>query len=105
MGGTGCQLAPGRASPAAAVVAAPVVEWPLRVVDDHDRALSLGAALGPGGDQVEGLLGAVIGVGDGDAVDVPALARSTPAGHVGLPLAVVPLAEGVEVADRVDREW
>jgi hypothetical protein len=37
--------------------------------------------------------------------DVEALARHTPAGFVDLPVVVVPLAEGVEAADAVDRSW
>jgi hypothetical protein len=107
----GCDLAtgrpprgPGRPSAAAALAAAPVPAWPLEVVDSTGRRVTLAAALGPGGDRVAALLDALAGMG-GDGVDVEWLARATPAGTVRLPLAVVPLGEGVEAAARIDPGW
>jgi hypothetical protein len=38
-------------------------------------------------------------------MSVELLARHTPAGFVDLPVAVVPLAEGVEASGAVDRAW
>jgi len=98
-------------SPAAALAAAPVAAWPIGIVGDGGRCLSLARALGPGGDRVEGLLDALAGRRDPDAlagtsaVDVEALARATPAGTVSLPLEVVGLRAGVEAAAGVDRAW
>lgn len=40
-----------------------------------------------------------------DPVDVEPLARATPAGTVTLPLAMVPLSDGVAAAARVDEAW
>lgn len=94
---------PGRPSPVAALAAAPLVSWPVSVVDDDGRRLSLAQVLGPGGDAVEGLLDALAGP-DGE-VDVGALAAATPAGAVGLPLAVVALDEAVHSSTRVDPGW
>lgn len=100
---------PGRHSPAAALAAAPVVAWPLGVVADDGRRFGLARALGQGGDRVEGLLDALSGMAGPrrgtSPADVEALARATPGGPVGLPLAVVALAAGVEAAARVDPAW
>jgi hypothetical protein len=89
-------------SPAAVLLALPVVSWPLAVVDDEGRSISFAAAVGPGGERVSDLLDALTGAGD---VDVEALARRTPSGVVDLPLACVDLAAGVEAAAGVDRSW
>ena len=100
---------PGQPSPAAALAAAPVVAWPPAVVSYDGRRLSLGQALGPGGDRVEALLAMVAGgLGGPDALgraDIEALARVTPAGPLSLPMSVVPLAVAVDTAARVDSGW
>ena len=89
-------------SPAAILLATPVVSWPLAVVDDEGRPISFAAAVGQGGERVSDLLDALAGAGD---VDVEALARRTPAGAVDLPLVCVELAAGVEAAAGVDPSW
>lgn len=123
----------GFASPEAALAAAPVAAWPMGVVDGNGRYLSLAEALGPGGERVGLLLERLaVSGGDGvemgerrtrtgaedrqfglgragggglDAIDVETLASATPAGPVSLPLAVVSLQAGVEVAGAVDPVW
>lgn len=105
VGGGGDDLATGRPSPAAALCAIPEPAWPLGVVDDSGRRLSLAEALGPGGDRVEDLLDTLSGARDGDALDIEALAVLTPAGGVGLPVARVTLGEGVAAAASVDPGW
>lgn len=97
---------PGRPSPAAALAAAPLAAWPLAVVGGGGARLGLARALGPGGDRVEALLDALTGRDASvDRVDVEALARATPAGPVGLPLAVVDRATAVRAAAGVDPAW
>lgn len=96
---------PGRPSPAAALATVPVASWPLEVVDGAGRRLRLAEALGPGGDEVEGLLEALTGRGARDGVDVESLARATPAGTVRLPVALVALGAAVDAAARVDPHW
>lgn len=93
---------PGRRSPAAALVAAPVMTWPPAVVGEDGGRFDLAAALGPGGDRVTQLLGEVAA---GQAVDVGTLAQVTPGGRVELPVAVVGLGAAVEAAGRVDGRW
>jgi hypothetical protein len=94
---------PGNPSPLSALAAAPVVSWPLSVVDDDGGRLSLAQVLGPGGDAVEALLDALAGAGE--EVDFGALAAATPAGTVALPLAVVAPDEAVHASARVDAAW
>jgi hypothetical protein len=94
--------APGWGSPAAAVAAAPVVTWPLAVVDGSGARGGLAAALGPGGAAVERLLDGLAGA---PAADVEALAPSTPAGPVALPLDVEGLPVAVAAQDRLDPAW
>lgn len=94
----GNALGPARSTPALALAAAPVVTWPLSVVDGNMQ-LRFADALGPGGDRVAALLD---GAGP---LDVDALARRTPAGAVDLPLQRVDLTAGVEAAAGVDRAW
>ena len=89
-------------SPAAVLLATPVVSWPLAVVDDVGRPISFAGAVGPGGERVSELLDALTEPGE---VDVEALARRTPAGPVALPLLCVDLAAGVEAAAGVDPSW
>lgn len=109
----GCDLAsgavpaaPGASSPAAALAAAPVVTWPLQVVDDDGRRIGLAGALGSGGVAIERLLGDLRrGAAGPPGATVAALASATPAGPVGLPLDVVSLAEGVERSAGVDADW
>ncbi len=94
-------------SPATALAAAPVVDWPVSVVGDEGVRLTLAQALGPGGRRVEALLDALADVDpiSVDGLDVEALARATPAGMVSMPLAIVTVARGVEAAERVDPGW
>lgn len=87
---------PGSPSPAATLAAAPVVPWPVAVVASDGRGLTVGQALGPGGDRVERLLDALLGP---PAMDAPN--EITPAG----PMTVVPLREAVEAAARVEPQW
>jgi hypothetical protein len=109
----GRDLATGRApsaagfsSAAAAVAAAPVVDWPLAAVADDGRRRSLGMALGAGGAAVERLLDRLLTPADGTpAVDVASLAPATPTGRLDLPLAVVDPTEGVERSADVDPAW
>jgi hypothetical protein len=108
----GMDLATGRTpqgtgwpSPAAALAAAPVAAWPVAVVDGCGHRRGFVAALGPGGERVGSLLTELT---VGAPVDVGAVAsgaRLTPAGPVSLPLAIVPLAAGVQAAGGVDRDW
>jgi hypothetical protein len=94
---------PGHDTPAAALVAAPVVTWPLAAVDEHGQRLPLGAALGARGDRVEHLLAALAGGRlQLSGTELEALARATPAGDVVLPLAVVGLATAAGASARVD---
>ncbi|MDQ3305423.1 MAG: hypothetical protein M3535_05480, partial [Actinomycetota bacterium] len=93
-------------SPAAALADAPVLSWPVQVVADDGRRVGLAEALGPGGPTVERLLGDLhCGVGPMSEAELTARATTTPAGPVDLPLAMVPLAEGVERSGGVDRAW
>lgn len=64
--------------------------------------MDMAEALGPGGDRVADLLEALFDERD---VDVEALARATPAGPVGLPVATVTLQAAAAAADRVDPNW
>ena len=101
----GSDLGAGRPSPAAALSAAPEAVWPLGVVHQDGRRLTLAEALGPGGDRVQQLLDALMGETKEAGVDVDSLARMTPAGSVDLPLACVSLTEGVQAAAQVDGHW
>ena len=94
-----------RPSSAAALSAAPVVSWPLGVVDQDGQRLTFAGALGPGGDRVQELLDELMGAPSGVPFDVGVLAGMTPAGRVDLPLAVVGLADGVEAAAQLDTQW
>ena len=112
MDGSGHDLATGRppagrgaATPAAALAAAPVVAWPLRVVAQGGARLGLGHSLGPGGDRVEALLDRLMAPSAPDTAGLSALATSTPAGAVQLPVDVVPLEEAAEAAEAVDAAW
>lgn len=97
---------PGATSPAAALASAPEVIWPLQVVADDGRRVGLAEALGSGGAAVENLLGDLRRRPSGLPVDdVASHASATPAGPVGLPLAMVPLTEGVERSAMVDATW
>jgi hypothetical protein len=99
---------PGPTGPASALASSPVAAWPVSVVAGDGRTLDLAAALGPGGGRVAALLDALAAgppSPDEDPGRVEAMARATPAGEVGLPLAVVPLHEGVEAAAQVDPAW
>ncbi|MDQ4131919.1 MAG: hypothetical protein M3179_01650, partial [Actinomycetota bacterium] len=65
--GAGRDLATGRPpettgspTPAVAVAAAPVIEWPVRVVDGEGRAVGLEAVLGAGGERVVSLLSGLV---------------------------------------------
>lgn len=97
---------PGRTTPAAALAAAPVAAWPVAVVGGAGVRLSVAQVLGPGGDRVEAMLGALAGARrvrpDGE---VAARARVTPVGMVDLPVDVIGLAAGVEAAARVEPGW
>ena len=97
---------PGWPTPAAALAAAPVVTWPLRVTAGNGHQMTLAGALGPGGDRVEALLDALMRrpARLADA-DIDGLARCTPAGRVTLPVQRVTLAAGVEAASRTDPSW
>ncbi len=102
VGGTGWS------TPAASLAAAPMATWPMAAQGDDGRRLGLGPALGPGGDGVETLLGALSAPSapaDGKGVDVEVLARATPAGVVSLPFALVGLGAGVKAAGVVDPAW
>lgn len=97
---------PGAPSPPAALALVPVATWPLEAVDGRGGRVAFGAALGPGGNRVEELLHRVAGAAPPPAGPAVAeLALSTPAGRVGLPVAVVDLAAAVRAAGAVDREW
>ncbi|MFN2607599.1 MAG: hypothetical protein ABR511_06830 [Acidimicrobiales bacterium] len=97
---------PGCPTPAAALAATPVAPWPLQVVDDGGRHLTLAGALGPGGSTVGALLDALAATPEvGEEAGLEALARATPGGPVALPVAVVALDAGVEAAGRVDGSW
>ena len=98
----GRHLGTGRPSPAAALAAVPVAAWPVGVTGEAGRGLTFSGALGANGDRVERLLDALARAED---VDVEALVRATPAGTVELPLAVVPLPDGVAATGRVDAAW
>jgi len=82
-----------------------VSAWPLEVVS-RGRHLSVADALGPGGERVQHLLGA-LAAGSPVAAhgDVEAMARAAPAGTIDLPLAVVALPAGVRAAARVEAGW
>ena len=101
----GSELGAGRPSPAAALSAATEVAWPLGAVDQDGQLLTFAAALGPGGDRVHQLLDELMGGRPGISLAVARLAGMTPAGRVDLPLARVGLADGVEAAAQVDRQW
>lgn len=125
---TGREAAPpGAPTPVAALAAAPVVRWPVGVRADDGRPLSLGQAIGPGGERVESLLARLVGArrpvgtaapatltgtastrlppSPATVTSLAALAAATPAGPVDLPLALVPLPAGVEAAADVDSAW
>jgi hypothetical protein len=96
----------GSPSPAVALAAAPVATWPPMALASDGRRVGLAAALGSGGDEVEALLSRLLASpGEGDEIDVPCCAATTPVGPVELPVAVVSLAEGVEVSASVDPAW
>lgn len=96
----------GSPSPAAAVVAAPVITWPVALEAHDGRRISLGPALGEGGDDVEALLARLIGPRPAiEATNLAALATSTPLGPEALPVDVVTVAEGVSAAGEVDSRW
>ena len=78
--------------------------WPLGVVDRDGGRLGVAESLGPGGDRVEALLGAVARGPIGD-VDVEALAPMTPAGAVRLPVQTVTLRVAVEAQADLDDAW
>lgn len=78
--------------------------WPLGVVDRDGGRLRVAESLGPGGDRVEALLGAVARGPIGD-VDVEALAPMTPAGEVRLPVRVATLRVAVEAQADLDDAW
>jgi len=89
-----------------ALAAIPVVIWPLQVVADDGQRVGLAEALGPGGSAVEQLLNHLRRPPSGFPVGkVAGLASATPAGPVDLPLALVPLTEGVERSTTVDADW
>jgi hypothetical protein len=101
-------------SPATLLRAAPVLTWPLDVVDDEGRPISFAAAVGPGGERVSDLLDALTGAGAGDVgtsaplvagSSIEVLAPQTPAGRVDLPLVCVDLVAGAEAAAGVDPSW
>lgn len=97
---------PGAPSPAAALAGAPVVTWPLHVVAQDGCRLGFADALGPGGASVERLLGRLgRRPTPTAATEMAVRATATPAGPVELPLAVVPLGEGVECSASVDPAW
>ena len=112
MDGAGRDLATGRApeppgwpSPVTALAAAPVAAWPVSVVDGAGARLGLARVLGTGGDGVERLLGALAAREPIDDRAVDALARSTPAGPVRLPVARVSMPDAVTAAAVVDGPW
>lgn len=100
---------PGAPSAAAALAAAPVVRWPVRLRAGNGQELRVGRALGPGGERVESLLDRLAGSAPpppaAAAGDLAALATATPAGPVDLPLAVVPLHAGVRAAAGIEPRW
>lgn len=100
--GQGSDLAGARGSPAAALAAAPAAPRPVAVRGDDGSRLSVGQALGAGGDRVADLIDALF---RNDTVDVEPLARSTPAGPSTLPVVAVTLRAAVAASDRVDRAW
>ena len=95
---------PGWSSPTQALAQAPVAGWPLGVVDGEGRRLGVAESLGPGGDRVEALLGAVAGP-PAPGVDVEVLARMTPAGTVELPVQVVSVRVAVRAQGALDEAW
>lgn len=111
--GGGRDLATGRppaggglASAAAALAAAPVATWPMVVAGPDGLRMDLAAALGPGGERVQELLGRLSARPSAPAgADLARLATATPAGLVDLPVELVALADGVEASAGVDRGW
>lgn len=68
--------------------------------------MDLAAALGPGGERVQELLGRLSArPSPPRGVDLARLATATPAGLVDLPVELVALADGVEASGDVDRGW
>lgn len=97
---------PGAPSPAAALAAVPVASWPLVVVCNQGSQLTLGQALGAGGARVEQMLDDLLTVRARPTEQrLASLAAATPAGHVEVPLTLLPLAAGLEAAAAVDRSW
>jgi hypothetical protein len=96
---------PGAPSAAAALARVPVARWPVRACTGGG-AISVGAALGPGGTRVERLLDRLAAPPAPPAGRaLAALARATPAGPLDLAVAVVDLGGGVAAAGAVDRAW
>ncbi len=97
---------PGAVTPAAALAAVPVTAWPVAVIGSDGTRLSLGQALGVGGGRVERMLAELLSrPPQPPGSRLATLAAATPAGQVDLPLALVPLAAGVEASAEVDRSW
>ncbi len=102
----GCAPSSGPSSAAAALAAAPALSWPIALRADDGSHVGLAGALGPGGDGVEAMLTRLLAPASAaDDLDIGALAADTPLGPVTLPLALVPLADGVERSASVDPEW
>jgi hypothetical protein len=96
----------GAPTPAAAVIAVPVMEWPLAVVAEDGTRVAVAAVLGPGGDLVERLVSRL--VAPADRPPSPRLAEltaDTPAGHLDLPVEVVSLEEAAKAAREVEPAW
>lgn len=96
----------GGLSAAAILAATPVPTWPLGVTGDDGETLTLGEALGPGGDEVERMLAAIRQPGPRPpAGDITQLAAATPGGWVDLPLEEVTLSEGVRRTTTLEQAW
>jgi hypothetical protein len=83
-----------------------VATWPLAVAGADGCVSDVARALGPGGPRVVELLDRLASRAEAPAhLAVEVLARSTPAGTVDLPVAVLGLDEAVLAAGDVDPTW
>ncbi|MGI9022223.1 MAG: hypothetical protein ACR2HV_03100 [Acidimicrobiales bacterium] len=80
--------------------------WPVTVVADDGRRVSVAAALGTGGERVAELLARIAtAASPAPGLDIAGLARATPAGPVAAEVALVGFADAVEATARVDPAW
>ena len=76
------------------------------MADDGVVGLDFARAVGPGGRRVSHLLDRITSRSSPPAdFDLARLVRTTPAGWLGLPVDVVPMAAGLEAAEAVDPAW